>query len=90
MENIINAMINNEIGRRWQKNGMDRIYVDMSKLTDIEYNEVRVRNYFNRYEWQNVKAYYDVVNGCFVVTAGNDEAKTAVIETVKSLVGIAE
>ena len=67
-----------EVGKRWQKNGMDRYYVNYSDIELIEVDDMMVCKHFNRYQRQNVKIYWDAVKDEFVVTQGNDEAKNAV------------
>lgn len=63
------------IGKRWQKSGMDRIYITIDGT--IEYNGVYVKNYFNRNEWNNLKVYFDNISNELVVTTGSEEAKEA-------------
>ena len=64
------------IGKRWQKNGMDRIYINIDGQK--EYNEIPVRKYFNRFEWNNLKVFYDVNKEELVITTGDSTAKEAV------------
>ena len=64
------------IGKRWQKNGMDRIYINIDGQK--EYNEIPVRNYFNRCEWNNLKVFFDVNKEELVITTGDSTAKEAV------------
>lgn len=70
--------------RRWQKNGMDRIYINFTG--DEEYDDHKVRVFFNRYEWSNLKVYWDVKKEELVITAGSTEAQTAVAAIVNSMV----
>ena len=74
------------IGKRWQKNGMDRFYINMDQVLSKEFDEIPVRNYFNRYEIQNLKVYYDVIKDEFIVTSGDSRAKEAVIATINSMI----
>lgn len=67
-----------KIGKRWQKNGMDRIYINLSTIGKDLVNEIPVENYFNRFEKNNCKIFFDVIKEELVITHGNDEAKEAV------------
>lgn len=73
------------IGNRWQKNGMDRVYINTDKFMNAEYNGITIQNYFNRAQKNSLKVYYDVVKDEIVVTTGDESAKKAVIETLMSL-----
>lgn len=74
---MLNRMMT--VGNRWTKGNMDRVYVNnetMTQLLDTEAsNGVRIGNWFNRRERQNLKVYYDVNNEEIVVTAGDEDAK---------------
>lgn len=72
-----------QIGKRWQKNGMDRIYVNKELVELVEVDGIMVCKFFNRYNWQNLKIYYDVNKEELVVTTGNDEAKKAVASAIE-------
>ena len=62
--------------KHWQKNGMDRIYIKMDM--DAEYDERYLKCFFNRYQLQNLKIYWDCTKNELVITVGSDEAKEAV------------
>lgn len=74
-----------QIGKRWQKNGMDRIYVNKELVELVEVDGIMVCKFFNRYNWQNLKIYYDVNKEELVVTTGNDEAKKAVASAIEMI-----
>lgn len=74
-----------QIGKRWQKNGMDRIYVNKELVELVEVDGIMVCKFFNRYNWQNLKIYYDVNKDELVVTTGNDEAKIAVASAIEMI-----
>lgn len=74
-----------QIGKRWQKNGMDRIYVNKELVELVEVDGIMVCKFFNRYNWQNLKIYYDVNKDELVVTTGNDEAKKAVASAIEMI-----
>ena len=69
--------------KRWQKNGMDRIYINPDM--EMEYDERPLNRFFNRYERQNVKVYWDVNAEELVVTMGSDEAKEATKAVVEMM-----
>ena len=71
------------IGKRWTKGDMDRVYINIDR--EKEYDGIRIRNYFNRYEWDNLKVYYDIVKGTLVISKGNEEAKQAVTHIVNEM-----
>ncbi len=74
-------------GRRWQKYGKDRVYFEVSEiLGETASNEVPVRNYFNRYERQNLSVYYDVNAKKLVITHGGSNAKKEVERVVEDIV----
>lgn len=74
-----------QIGKRWQKNGMDRIYVNKELVELVEVDGIMVCKFFNRYNWQSLKIYYDVNKEELVVTTGNDEAKKAVASAIEMI-----
>ncbi len=74
-----------QIGKRWQKNGMDRIYVNKELVELVEVDGIMVCKFFNRYNWQNLKIYYDVNKDELVVTTGKDEAKKAVASAIEMI-----
>ena len=63
------------VGKRWQKNGMDRYYINYSDIADIEIDDLTCYNWFNRFQRQNVKIYWDMISDEFVVTQGSEDAK---------------
>ena len=63
------------VGKRWQKNGMDRYYINYSDIADIEIDDLTCYNWFNRFQRQNVKIYRDMISDEFVVTQGSEDAK---------------
>lgn len=72
-----------EIGKRWQKGNMDRIYINIDG--SVEVDEIPVKNYFNRYEWNNLKVYYDNKVKELVINGGSSEAKEAVKIVVEKM-----
>lgn len=72
-----------EIGKRWQKGNMDRIYINIDG--SVEVDEIPVKNFFNRYEWNNLKVYYDNVNKELIINGGSSEAKEAVKIVVEKM-----
>lgn len=72
-----------KIGKRWTKGDMDRIYINIDGLA--EYNDIPVRNYFNRFQWGNLKVYYDVKKDELVITPASDTAKEAVKAVVADM-----
>lgn len=85
---MLNRMMT--VGNRWTKGNMDRVYVNneiMAQLLDTEAsNGVRIGNWFNRRERQNLKVYYDVNNEEIVVTAGDEDAKEELKKALIALV----
>ena len=79
------ALIEKGIGKRWQKNGMDRIYINKETFAGIEYDEIPVKNYYNRYKWGELRVYFDLATDELVITSGDDEAKEAVRATIEGL-----
>ena len=79
------------VGRRWQKYGHDRVYVNAETMEKIMYTEgsntVNIRNKFNRFERNNMKVFYDVTNDEFVVTHGDDSAKAELIAVLRNIIG---
>lgn len=74
-------------GRRWQKNGKDRVYFEASEiLGETSSNGIPVRNYFNRYERQNLSVYYDVNAKKLVITNGDSDSKKEVERVVEDIV----
>lgn len=69
-------------GKRWQKNGMDRYYINFYDIADIEVDEIRLENYFNRFQKGNIKIFWDMVKDELVVTVGNDGQKAAVEKAI--------
>lgn len=63
------------VGKRWQKNGMDRYYINYSDIADIEIDDFTCYNWFNRFQRQIVKIYWDMISDEFVVTQGSEDAK---------------
>lgn len=63
------------VGKRWQKNGMDRYYINYSDIADIEIDDFTCYNWFSRFQRQNVKIYWDMISDEFVVTQGSEDAK---------------
>lgn len=75
-----------QIGRRWTKNGMDRIYFNLDDIFSKEHDEVPVRNYFNRYERQNLKVFYDINKDALILTVGSNTAVEAVKDAIRQLI----
>ena len=73
------------IGKLWEKGGMKRIYVNLDKLSDKDYDEIPVRRHFNRYEWQNLKIYWDCAKDELVISIGSDEAKAAITAALENM-----
>ena len=73
------------IGKLWEKGSMKRIYVNLDKLSDKEYDEIPVRRYFNRYEWQNLKIFWDCMKEELVISTGSDEAMAAVKAIIENM-----
>ena len=74
-----------EVGKRWQKNGMDRYYVNYHDIELVEVDDMMVCKHFNRYQQQNIKIYWDMVKDELVITAGSDEAKEAVEKAIMAM-----
>ena len=72
-----------KIGKRWTKGDMDRVYINIDGTA--EYNDIPVRNYFNRFQWGNLKVYYDVKKDELVITPANETAKEAVEAVVADM-----
>lgn len=70
-----------QIGKRWQKNGMDRYYVNYSDIENVEVDGHKMYSMFNRYQRQNLKIYFDAVKDELVVTPADAEQK-AFVESV--------
>lgn len=71
--------------KHWQKNGMDRIYINLSM--DMEYDERDLYHWLNRRERQNVKVYWDCQKSELIITGvSHDDAKDAITAIVKSMV----
>lgn len=89
---MLNRMMT--VGNRWTKGNMDRVYVNnetMTQLLDTEAsNGVRIGNWFNRRERQNLKVYYDVNSEEIVVTAGDEDAKEELKKALIALVAPVE
>ena len=81
----LKKLIENGIVKMWEKYGKRRAYVQLDKVLDLEYNDIPVRNYFNRYERQNLSMYADLNNGGWYVSNGSEEARNAIIATVQGL-----
>ena len=72
-------------GKRWQKNGMDRFYINFADISEIEVDDRRLDCYFNRYQRGNMKIYYDMVKDTFVVTEGDEEHKKYVEAAIMAM-----
>ena len=70
--------------RHWTKNSMDRIYINMDP--DAEYDRRYLKCFFNRYQWMNLKVYWDVPTCQLVISTGSDDAKAAVTAVVTDMV----
>lgn len=79
-----------KVGNRWTKGNLDRVYINaetMTQLLDTEAsNSVRIGNWFNRHERQNLKMFYDIAKDEIVVTAGDKEAKQELINALMELI----
>ena len=79
-----------KVGNRWTKGDLDRVYINaetMTQLLDTEAsNSVRIGNWFNRHERQNLKMFYDIAKDEIVVTAGDKEAKQELINALMALI----
>lgn len=82
----LESLQNKGIGKRWQKNGMDRVYINKETVELVEVDDRFVCKYYNRYNWQNLKIFYDVNKGELVITTGDDTAKEMVRQAVESLI----
>lgn len=71
-----------KIGKRWQKNGMDRLYVNYSDLEDVEVDGQTMYAWFNRAARQNMKIYYDLVADELVVTGAEADQKAFVEKVI--------
>lgn len=62
---VVNALINAKLARRWTKNGMDRLYIDLSAADAWTANSDVFPGRFavNRYERQNGKMWIDLDTG---------------------------
>ena len=62
---VVNALINAKLARRWTKNGMDRLYIDLSASDAWTANSDVFPGRFavNRYERQNGKMWIDLETG---------------------------
>ena len=62
---VVNALINAKLARRWTKNGMDRLYIDLSAADAWTANSDVFPGRFavNRYERQNGKMWIDLKTG---------------------------
>ena len=74
-----------EVGNRWQKNNMDRVYVNYSDLKDVEVDGFTMYTWFNRFQRQNMKIYYDLIKDELVVTTADDEQKAFVEKVIEAL-----
>ena len=74
-----------EIGKRWQKHNMDRVYVNYSDLKDVEVDGFTMYTWFNRFQRQNMKIYYDLIKDELVVTTADDEQKAFVEKAIEAL-----
>ena len=72
-------------GKRWQKNNMDRVYMNYSDLADVEVDDFTMYSMFNRFQRNNMKIYYDLVKDEFVVTTADDEQKAFVEKVIEAL-----
>lgn len=74
-----------KIGKRWTKNGMDRIYINIDP--EIEYDERDIYHWLNRHERQNYKVYWDCQKSELVITGVyHDDAKDAIIAIVNMMI----
>ena len=78
-------LINSGIVKMWEKYGKRRAYVQLDKVLSLEYDDIPVRNFFNRYECQNLTMYADLDNGGWYVSHGSTEARNAIITVVQRL-----
>lgn len=62
---VVNALINAKLARRWTKNDMDRLYIDLSAADAWTANSDVFPGRFavNRYERQNGKMWIDLETG---------------------------
>lgn len=71
--------------RHWQKNGMDRIYINLSM--DAVYGDHDLYHWLNRSERMNHKFYWDCVkNELIIDNVGNDDAREAIVGIVTSMI----
>lgn len=70
------------IGKRWQKNGMDRYYINYSDIENIEVDGFTMYAMFNRRERQNIKIYFDAIKNELVITEGDAEQKQFVEKVI--------
>ena len=72
-------------GKRWQKNGMDRIYINYDQIKDIEIDGFTAYNWLNRFERQNIKIFWDNLKDELVITQGSEEAKEHIRKAIETL-----
>lgn len=73
------------VGKRWQKNGMDRYYINYSDLAEVEVDGFTMYAMFNRRQRQNMKIYFDAVKDELVVTTADAEQKAFVEKVIMAL-----
>lgn len=72
-------------GKRWQKNGMDRVYLDFRKIEEIEVDERFLTCYLNRYERGNVKIYWDMISDDLHIERVRPEGVEAIKEALAQM-----
>ncbi len=72
-------------GKRWQKAGMDRIYLNYSQIENIEVDGFTAYNWLNRFQRQNIKIYWDNKKDELVITQGSDEAKEHIKRAIEAM-----
>ena len=70
------------IGKRWQKNGMERYYINYSDIESIEIDGFTMYAMFNRRERQNMKIYFDIIKDELVITEGDANQKQFVEKVI--------
>lgn len=62
---------------------MYKVYINVDGTA--EYNDIPLRNYFNRYQWGYLKVYFDNKSKELVITIGSEKAKEAVKAVINDM-----
>lgn len=74
-----------QIGKRWQKGGKDRYYVNYSVLEKVEVDGHTMYSWFNRFQRQNMSIYFDAVLDELVVTTADADQKAFVEKVIMAM-----